>query len=80
MRKLSLTGAIFINDLCSEWVDNDFKGIDGVDENWEETSVEIDDFFFHHKNQVGRMGPNQWVFGGVQRGTKVYLFFYPSCW
>ena len=60
----------FHRDLCCGWVDNHFTPIGGLDDNMQDKVVEIDETcFFRRKHHVGRVGPHQWVFGGVERGS-----------
>ena len=57
-------------DLCCQWVDNHFTPIGGLDENFKEKIIEIDkSCFYRRKHHVSHMGPHQWVFGGVKRGS-----------
>jgi transposase-like protein len=70
----------FYRDICSQWVVNNFAPIGGLDDNYMDTIVEIDEScFFRRKHNVGRVGPHKWVFGGVQRGTrKCFLVSVPN--
>ena len=69
----------FCRDVCVRWCDN-AQPIGGLDANGTEKVVELDEScFFRRKNHVGRMGPHQWVFGGIERGTrKCFMVLVPD--
>ena len=61
----------FCRDLCVAWNADNTEKIGGLDENFEQTTVEIDEScFFRRKAHRGRMGSHQWVFGGIQRQSR----------
>lgn len=70
-RELQLTRSTIINwcnfsrDLCCEWVNNNFQQIGGPD-----GAVEIDESNFFRRKTPEHSGQQQWVFGGVERGTR----------
>ena len=60
-----------MRDQCTQWLDKNYEGIGGVDENCESITVEFDEsLFFHRKYHRGRYTEGHWVFGGIERGSK----------
>ena len=69
----------FLRDLCVRWCDT-MPAIGGIDENGEQKIVELDEScFFRRKHNVGRLGPHQWVFGGIERASrKCFMAIVPN--
>lgn len=58
-------------ELCDREIEINFEQIGGIHESGMSRIVEIgESFFFRRKYHFGDFTPGQWVFGGIERGSK----------